>query len=69
MIASSSVERIVDLGSRGPVGRSLTVLQYAIAAPGGRACYTTLITEQGPSYEPAFSQLRPGIQVLPTPSS
>ena len=50
-------------------GRSLTVLQYAIAAPAGRACYTTLVTEQGPSYEPAFSQLRPGIQVLPTPSS
>lgn len=50
-------------------GRSLTVLQYAIAAPAGRACYTTLVTEQGPSYEPAFSQLRPGIQVLPTPST
>ena len=51
-------------------GRSLTVLQYAIAAPAGRACYTTLVTEQGSSYEPAFSQLRPGIQVLnPTPSS
>ena len=50
-------------------GRSLTVLQYAIAASAGRACYTTLVTEQGPSYEPAFSHLRPGIQVLPTPSS
>lgn len=50
-------------------GRSLTVLQYAIAAPAGRACYTTLVTEQGPSYEPAFSQLRPGIQVLSSPSS
>jgi hypothetical protein len=50
-------------------GRSLTVLQYAIAAPAGRACYTTLVTEQGSSYEPAFSRLRPGIQVLPTPSS
>ena len=51
-------------------GRSLTVLQYAIAAPAGRACYTTLVTGQGSSYEPAFSQLRPGIQVLnPTPSS
>lgn len=49
-------------------GRSLTVLQYAIAAPAGRACYTTLVTEQGSSYEPAFSHLRPGIQVL-TPSS
>ena len=48
-------------------GRSLTVLQYAIAAPAGRACYTTLVTEQGPSYEPAFSQLRPGIQVLTPP--
>jgi hypothetical protein len=50
-------------------GRSLTVLQYAIAAPAGRACYTTLVTEQGPSYEPVFSQLRPGIQVLPPASS
>jgi len=50
-------------------GRSLTVLQYAIAAPAGRACYTTLVTEQGASYEPAFSQLRPGIQILPTASS
>ena len=50
-------------------GRSLTVLQYAIAAPAGRACYTTLVTEQGPSFEPVFSQLRPGVQVLPTPSS
>jgi hypothetical protein len=47
-------------------GRSLTVLQYAIAAPAGRACYTTLVTEQGSSYEPVFSQLRPGIQVLPS---
>jgi hypothetical protein len=50
-------------------GRSLTVLQYAIAGPAGRACYATLVTEQGPSYEPTFSQLRPGIQVLPTASS
>ena len=50
-------------------GRSLTVLQYAIAAPADRACYATLVTEQGPSYEPTFSRLRPGIQVLPTPSS
>jgi hypothetical protein len=50
-------------------GRSLTVLQYAIAAPAGRACYATLVTEQGPSYEPTFSRLRPGIQVLPSPSS
>ena len=50
-------------------GRSLTVLQYAIAGPAGRACYTTLVTTQGSSYEPVFSQLRPGIQVLPTPSS
>ena len=49
-------------------GRSLTVLQYAIAAPAGRACYATLVTEQGSSYEPTFSQLRPGIQVLPTAS-
>ncbi len=48
-------------------GRSLTVLQYAIAAPAGRACYATLVTEQGSSYEPVFSQLRPGIQVLPSP--
>lgn len=50
-------------------GRSLTVLQYAIAAPAGRACYATLVTGQGPSYEPAFSQLRSGIQVLPTSSA
>jgi hypothetical protein len=50
-------------------GRSLTVLQYAIAAPAGRACYATLVTGQGPDYEPAFSQLRPGIQVLPAASS
>lgn len=50
-------------------GRSLTVLQYAIAAPAGRACYATLVTGQGPGYEPAFGQLRPGIQVLRTPSS
>ncbi len=49
-------------------GRSLTVLQYAIAAPAGRACYATLVTGQGPRYELAFSQLRPGIQVLPAPS-
>ena len=49
-------------------GRSLTVLQYAIAAPAGRACYATLVTGQGPNYEPAFSHLRPGIQVLPAPS-
>lgn len=50
-------------------GRSLTVLQYAIAAPAGRACYATLVTEQGPSFEPVFSQLRPGIQVLSSPSA
>jgi hypothetical protein len=49
-------------------GRSLTVLQYAIAAPAGRACYVTLVSGQGPSYEPTFGQLRPGIQVLPTSS-
>ena len=44
------------------------MLQYAIAARAGRACYATLVTEQGSSYEPVFSQLRPGIQVLPNPT-
>ncbi len=48
--------------------RSLTVLQYAIDAPGGRACYATLVTEQAPSYEPVFGHLRPGLQVLPAVS-
>jgi hypothetical protein len=45
--------------------RSLTTLQYAIAAPGGRACYATLVTGSGTSYEPMFGHLRPGIEVLP----
>jgi hypothetical protein len=45
--------------------RSLTTLQYAIAAPGGRACYATLVTESATSYEPMFGHLRPGIEVLP----
>ncbi|HTT51724.1 MAG TPA: hypothetical protein VMH35_10025 [Streptosporangiaceae bacterium] len=53
-----------SVGSRSPA-----VLQYAIAGPAGRACYVTLVTGQGPSYEPAFSQLRPGIQVLPAGSA
>src|ERR1700722_6827987 len=43
---------------------SVTALQYAIAAPAGRTCYVTLATETQVPYEPVFSRLRPGIQVL-----
>jgi hypothetical protein len=43
---------------------SVTALQYAIAAPAGRTCYITLATEKQVPYEPVFSRLRPGIQVL-----
>ncbi len=43
---------------------NVTALQYAIAAPGGRTCYVTLATEKQVPFEPVFSRLRPGIQVL-----
>lgn len=43
---------------------SVTALQYAIAAPAGRTCYVTLATETQVPFEPVFSRLRPGIQVL-----
>ncbi|HEY5355502.1 MAG TPA: hypothetical protein VIK57_23915 [Streptosporangiaceae bacterium] len=43
---------------------SVTALQYEIAAPAGRTCYVTLATEKQVPYEPVFSRLRPGIQVL-----
>lgn len=43
---------------------SVTALQYAIAAPAGRTCYVTLATEKEVPFEPVFSRLRPGIQVL-----
>jgi hypothetical protein len=43
---------------------TVTALQYAIAAPSGRACYVTLATEKEVPYEPVFSRFRPGIQVL-----
>jgi hypothetical protein len=43
---------------------SVTALQYAIAAPGGRTCYVTLATQKQVPYMPVFSRLRPGIQVL-----
>jgi hypothetical protein len=43
---------------------SVTALQYAIAAPAGRTCYVTLATEKQVPYEPVFSRLRPGIQLL-----
>lgn len=43
---------------------TVTALQYAIAAPAGRTCYVTLATEKEVPYEPVFSRLRPGIQVL-----
>ncbi len=43
---------------------SVTVLQYAIAAPAGRTCYVTLATEKEVPYEPVFSRFRPEIQVL-----
>jgi hypothetical protein len=43
---------------------NVTALQYAIAAPAGRTCYVTLATEKQVPFEPVFSRLRPGIQVL-----
>ncbi len=43
---------------------TVTALQYAIAAPADRTCYVTLATEKEVPYEPVFSRLRPGIQVL-----
>ena len=43
---------------------TVTALQYAIAAPAGRTCYVTLATEKQVPFEPVFSRLRPGIQVL-----
>jgi hypothetical protein len=43
---------------------SVTALQYAIAAPAGRTCYVTLATETQVPFEPVFSRLRPGVQVL-----
>jgi hypothetical protein len=45
--------------------KTVTGLQYAIAAPGGRACYVTLVTEKPVPYEPAFGALRPAIHVMP----
>jgi hypothetical protein len=45
--------------------KTVTGLQYAIAAPGGRACYVTLVTEKPVPYEPAFGALRPAIRVMP----
>lgn len=45
--------------------KTVTGLQYAIAAPGGRACYVTLVTEKPVPYEPLFGQLRPAIHVTP----
>jgi hypothetical protein len=45
--------------------KTVTGLQYAIAAPGGRACYVSLVTEKPVPYEPVFSQLRPTIHVMP----
>jgi hypothetical protein len=43
---------------------SVTALQYAIAAPGGRTCYVTLATQKQVRFMRAFSRLRPAIQVL-----
>jgi hypothetical protein len=54
---------IFDQASVG--GKTVTGLQYAISAPGGRACYVALVTESPLRYEPVFSQLRPGILVNP----
>jgi hypothetical protein len=45
--------------------KTVTGLQYAIAAPGGRACYVSLVTEKPVPYERVFSQLRPTIHVMP----
>lgn len=43
---------------------NITVLQYAIAAPGGRTCYVTLATQKEVPFMPVFSRLRPAIEVL-----
>ncbi len=43
---------------------SVTALQYAIAAPGGRTCYVTLATQKQVRFMRPFSRLRPTIQVL-----
>jgi hypothetical protein len=43
---------------------NVTVLQYAIAAPGGQTCYVTLATQKEVPFMPVFSRLRPAIQVL-----
>ena len=43
---------------------NVTVLQYAIAAPGGRTCYVTLATQKEVPFMPVFSRLRPAIQIL-----
>ena len=43
---------------------SVTALQYAIAAPGGRTCYVTLATQKQVRFMRVFSRLRPTIQVL-----
>lgn len=45
--------------------KTVTGLQYAIAAPGGRACYVSLVTEQPVPYESLFGQLRRTIHVTP----
>jgi len=43
---------------------SVTALQYAIAAPGGRICYVTLATQTPVPFMRIFSGLRPDIQIL-----
>jgi hypothetical protein len=43
---------------------TVTALQYAIAAPGGRTCYVTLATQKQVRFMGVFSRLRPTIQVL-----
>jgi hypothetical protein len=43
---------------------TVTALQYAIAAPGGRICYVTLATQTQVPFMRIFSGFRPDIQVL-----
>jgi hypothetical protein len=67
-IGPTSVDRrpavlVYDQASVGT--KTVTGLQYAIAAPGGRACYVSLVTEKPVPYEPVFSQLRPTIRIAP----
>ena len=67
-IGPTSVDRrpavlVYDQASVGT--KTVTGLQYAIAAPGGRTCYVSLVTEKPVPYEPVFSQLRPTIHVTP----